>query len=402
MTKVCMLVLHDITYDSRVKREAKTLSQAGYRVKILDWEYPRGSGDGQITQREGLNGVEVSRVRILTRDLPKNSFFRGIKYLEYIGSACLQAVRERADVYHAHDLNTLLPALIAARINKAKIVYDSHELWIELYPRCAVAWQKRVWQTLERWCIKRVDRVIGINASIAAYMAQLYDVPTPTVVRNCCEYVEVEKGENLLRETLHIENGTKIVLFIGGITANKGIEEGIKAMGHIDNCVFVIMGFDHGFREQFRQLARDVGVENRVKFAPPVPPDQVVRWAASADIGLVCIRGKGLSYYYSVAQKLWECLMAELPVVVNDLPEMRQLVEHYQVGLVIEQEMRPEAIAAAIRKLIGEERLYRRLQKNTQRLKRECNWENEAAKLLEVYRGLDQQVQQLKERIEKH
>ena len=390
-----MLVLHDVTYDSRVKREAKTLSQAGYKVKILDWAYPLDLGDGRTPQRETWNGIEVSRVRILTRGLPKNTFFRGIKYLEYIWSACRQALRQKADVYHAHDLNTLVPALIAARINKAKIVYDSHELWVELYPRCAVAWQKRLWQALEKWCIKRVDKVIGINVSIAAHMAQLYDVPMPAVVRNCCEYVEVERGENLLRETLHIENGHKIVLYIGGITVNKGIEEGIKALSYIDNCVFVIMGFDRGFKEQFRQLAREVGVEDRVKFAPPVPPDQVVRWAASADIGLVCIKGKGLSYYYSVAQKLWECLMAELPVVVNDLPEMRQLVEHYQVGLVIEQEMRPEAIAAAIKKLINDEQLYRRLQKNTQRLKRECNWENEAAKLLEVYRGLDRQGQPL-------
>jgi glycosyltransferase involved in cell wall biosynthesis len=387
-----MLVLHDVTYDSRVKREAKTLSQAGYRVKILDWAYPLDLGDGRAPQRESLNGIEVSRVRILTRGLPKTTFFRGVKYLEYIWSACRQAVRERADIYHAHDLNTLLPALIAAKINKTKIIYDSHELWTELYPRCAVVWQKRIWQAIEKWCINRVNKVIGINASIAAYMAQLYDVPMPAVVRNCCEYVELKNRENLLREALHIEDGTKIMLFIGGITLNKGIEEGIKAMSHIDGCVFVIMGFDHGFKERFRQLAREVGVEDKVKFASPVPPDQVIRWAASADIGLVCIRGKGLSYYYSIAQKLWECLMAELPVVVNDLPEMRQLVERYQVGLVIEQEMRPEAIAAVIERLINNEPLYRRLQKNTQQLRRECNWENEAVKLLEVYRGLDQQV----------
>jgi glycosyltransferase involved in cell wall biosynthesis len=382
MTKVCMFVLHDIAYDSRVNREAKTLSQAGYEVKILEFGHVRTS------QPKSPTGIEVSRIRILTRGLPKNNFFRGIKYLEYIWAVCRQAIRERADIYHAHDLNTLLPALISARINKAKIVYDSHELWIERYPLCTIAWQKRFWQAIENWCIKRVDQVIITNVSRAAYMAQLYDVPTPTVVRNCCEYTEVKGKENLFQETLHIEDDSKIVLFIGSITLRKGIEEGIKAMGHLDNCVFVIMGRDHGFKESFQQLAREVGVEDRVKFAPPVPPDQVVRWAASADIGLVCIHGKGLSYYYSVAQKLWECLMAELPVVVNDLPEMRQLVEHYQVGLVIEREMRPEAIAAAIEKLTNEEQLYRRLQENTQRLKRECNWGNEAAKLLEVYRSL--------------
>lgn len=395
MTKVCMFVLHDITYDSRVIREAKTLSQAGYKVKIFDF------GDDRTPQRESLNGIEVSRIRILTKGLPKNTFFRGVKYLEYLWSACRQAVRERADIYHAHDLNTLLPALITARINKAKIVYDSHELWPEQYPLCTTVWQKRFWQALENWCIKRVDQVISTNVSRAAYMAQLYDVPTPTVVRNCCEYVEIEKRENLLRETLHIEDGSKIVLFVGGITVNKGIEEGIKAMGHIDNCVFVIMGPDQGFKEQFQQLAKEVGVEDRMKFASPVLPDQVVRWAASADIGLVCFRGEGLSSYYCIPQKLWECLTAELPVVVNDLPEMRQLIEHYQVGLVIEQEMRPEAIAAAIKKLINEEQLYLRLQKNTRRLKRECNWENEAAKLLEIYRSLDRQGRQLEKRVEK-
>ena len=89
MTKVCMLVLHDITYDSRVKREAKTLSQAGYKVKILEFD------DGRTPQNENLNGIEVSRIRILTKGLPKNTFFRGVKYLEYLWSACRQAGSRR-------------------------------------------------------------------------------------------------------------------------------------------------------------------------------------------------------------------------------------------------------------------------------------------------------------------
>ena len=54
MTKVCMFVLHDITYDSRVKREARALSQAGYKVKIFDF------GDGQTSNEQNPKHIYTS------------------------------------------------------------------------------------------------------------------------------------------------------------------------------------------------------------------------------------------------------------------------------------------------------------------------------------------------------
>ena len=68
---------------------------------------------------------------------------------------------------------------------------------------------------------------------------------------------------------------------------------------------------------------------SRLAFFGPVPSDQVTLYAASADLGIAPIENVCLSYYYCSPNKLFEYLLAGLPVIASDFPEMRHIIDKY-------------------------------------------------------------------------
>ena len=395
MTKVCMLVLHDITYDSRVKREAKTLSQAGYKVKILEF------GDGPTPQRESLNGIEVSRIRILTKGLPKNAFFRGVKYLEYLWSACRQAVREGADVYHAHDLYPLVPAFLGARLRGAKVIYDAHELWTEQGGISNLV--AKVWRKVERFLLPRVDAVLTVNEALAEVLHVEYGArDKPVVVMNCQPHAS--PGRTWKLEEFLKNRGIqdkRIVLYQGALKPGRGLSQLVHAFEFLkDDIVLVLMG-DGTLKQELSVLARQLGLDTRVWFHPLILPDVLLTYTASADLGVVICENTCRNNYLSLPNKLFEYLAAGIPIVMCDFPELRKLLWKYEVGREFDPSS-PRSIANAIRFCLADPARYERMRVNIQEALLEYNWENETAKLLEVYRSLGRQGRQPEERVEKH
>jgi glycosyltransferase involved in cell wall biosynthesis len=395
-----MLVLQDITYDSRVKREAKTLSQAGYRVKILDWEYPLDSSDGRTLQRESLNGVEVSRIRILTRGLPRNAFFRGIKYLEYLWAAFRQAVRERADIYHAHDLYPLVPAFLGAKLRRAKVIYDAHELWTE-QARISNS-VARVWRKIERFLLPRVDAVLTVNEALAKVLHVEYGAKKPVVVMNCQPHANPERTLKLA-EFLKNKGiqGKRIVLYQGGLMPGRGLSQLVHAFEFLEEDIVLILMGDGTLKQELSVLVRQLGLGDRIAFHPLVLPDVLLTYTASADLGVVICENTCRNNYLCLPNKLFEYLAAGIPIVMCDFPELRKLLRKYEVGREFDPSS-PKSIASAIQFCLADPARYERMRANTQKAILEYNWENEAAKLLKVYRSLDQQAQQLRERREDH
>ena len=58
----------------------------------------------------------------------------------------------------------------------------------------------------------------------------------------------------------------------------------------------------------------------------PVPPSDLLRWVASADVGAIPYSGLTLNDRLSSPNKLFECLAAGTPVVGGDFPTMRRII----------------------------------------------------------------------------
>ncbi len=132
------------------------------------------------------------------------------------------------------------------------------------------------------------------------------------------------------------------------------------------------------------QKSKDLGLDDRVLFLGYVKPEDLKNLTAKAWLGLNLLENRGLSYYYSLANKFFDCVQAGVPVLTMDFPEYRALNEQHEVAILLE-ELSPESVATAIRALLNDTDLYEKLRQNCLVARQEWNWEQEQKTLLEIW-----------------
>lgn len=304
----------------------------------------------------------------------------------------MQAVAdEPADIYQAHDLNTLPVAWWLARKHKAKLVYDSHELYLNrnrTKPRGRI--NDFLLASMEKFLIRRCHAAITVNDTIAKELAVRYRIPTPHVIMNAplSKSTEAAVESEALRRELGIPQQRFLILYCGGITFNRGLEKVIQSMALLPDCHLVFMGYGTAeYTESLLRIAEEHGVHERFDFFGPVPSDMVTTYASCADLGIAPIENVCLSYYYCSPNKVFEYLNAGLPVVASDFPEMRRVIEEFSVGGVFDPE-NPSDIARAIKDIKENPEAARQMRANTVNAAGKFHWGNEAEKLLNIYKGL--------------
>ncbi len=75
--------------------------------------------------------------------------------------------------------------------------------------------------------------------------------------------------------------------------------------------------------------------------------------------------------------------MAEVPVVVSNLPQMKEIVHKFNVGFVVDPDSKDELITA-LKNLTSDEVLYKKFKQSCKISYEELNWENEVGNLLEL------------------
>ena len=95
---------------------------------------------------------------------------------------------------------------------------------------------------------------------------------------------------------------------------------------------------DDEYRRTLEEIAAKCGAAERLRFLPPVPVNEIWKYAGAMDVGIMPIENLCLSYYYTLPNKFFENVQSLTPVICSDLPEMHRLVDEYGIGLVCEPE----------------------------------------------------------------
>lgn len=373
-----MLVLNAFVHDTRVQKETRTLIEAGYEVVVFALH-----SEG-LLERQALEGYYVERIRVRSRGWGTHPLIRLLKYLEFNLRAIRRVVRLRPTVVHAHDANALVPGYLAARLARARLIYDAHELWSERHASLLHSdLLCRVINFIEGALARRAAAVITVNPSIAQLLAEMYRLPTPVVLMHSQEYREVERND-VLRQELKIPADMRIVIYAGRFLPARGLDKLIEAAPHLDRAVVVLMGPD-SMNGRVHQLVAEKRLKDRVIIREPVPPDQVLRYVASADLGVIPTQSVDLSYHYSAGNKLFHYMMAGIPAAVSDQPEKRRIVETYGVGAVFDQ-TNPQDIARVINGLLNDRPGYQDIRRRARQVSRDVfNWKIEERRLLALY-----------------
>lgn len=367
MKKVCMIAFSNFIHslDGTKIRIAKSIADAGYDVTVLAIK------DDKTKSREIIDGIKVSRIE--GRNRP-------IKLLKILGSA----LKQKPDIYHAFDLKTLPLAYIVSRINKSKLIYDSRELYVEsMRDEELPKFYKRIMMSVERFLIRRVDGVIVVSDARADILVKRYGIKSPTVVFNCAPYKEYRRT-TIIKDLLNIKGDKRIVLYQGIISSGRGLENIVNASRYLDDVVVVLIGGGNQKGELIRKV-KEEGLEEKVKFIDAVPYKDLLDYTMSADLGVHPIQNTCLNHYYCAPNKLFEYLMAGLPVAISNFPEMEMIVKNNGVGETFDPED-PGDIARVINNILNDEEEYNRRRRNALKLAKErYNWEMESRKMLDVY-----------------
>jgi glycosyltransferase involved in cell wall biosynthesis len=378
---VAMLVRNPFTHDTRVEKEARTLAAAGYRVTVV------ADAAAGLPDRESRDGIEVRRVARHGPRLP------GLRFVIHTARLARTLRALRADVYHAHDSNTLIAVAWAARARRVPFVYDAHDLWLgrprRERSRAYFGLSQAFYTLVERWLVPRAAATLTVSGPIARHLERRYGLERVELVPN---YPEVA-GRVARRELRSlpggeaIGDGGPIVLYLGGLMAGRGLEQLVDAIGLVPTAQLALLG-QGPIAADLVYRADRLGAGDRVRVLAPVGPDEVVAVAASADIGVSPIVPSCLNYRYSLPNKLFQYMAAGIPVVASDFPQVREVVDGAACGALVDTS-RPREIARAIERISADPVEARAMgERGRAAVEARYHWEVAATTLLEAYRRL--------------
>lgn len=387
MSNICMLrfCYQDVRYDSRVLREADVLSKEN-KVIVIDVLACN-------KQRfEKIGNIQIERIDLLSKALPQGGVWGLIRYAEFIIRASMRALFKKCDVYHAHDLPTLLPALVAAKINNSKVIYDSHEIYTEvdfLSPKI-----RKIWKYIERHLVKHVDQIIVANQIRAKVMGEAYDVtPKVSVIMNCPEVDYSKKYSQCsdeIRKSFSLKGlgMGKIVLYQGGLISGRCLENLVLAAKYFDDGIVLVLLGEGDYKKQLEDLAIKQDLQDKVFFHDYIPSFKLLDYTASADLGVIIYKNNCLNNYYCAPNKLFEYAVVGLPVAACDFPELESIVSKYKIGKLFDPE-NILSIATVVNSILSDGPQYVEMSQNTGVVREKYNWANERQKLIEIYNKLD-------------
>jgi len=212
------------------------------------------------------------------------------------------------------------------------------------------------------------------SESYAKWFEKTYQIEKPIVVQNFP--LKIDYHHNL-----KTENNPKIIIYQGVINPSRGLDKVIPAMMNIENAELWIAGKGPKF-DEYLKLSKKLHLENKVKFLGRIIPEKLREITAKADVGLSIEENNGLSYYYSLPNKVSDYIQARVPVVVSGFPEMRKIVETYDIGEIIENHSQKE-LAAKISEVLHKGKSF--YQKNLNLAAEQLCWENEKSKILSLF-----------------
>ena len=228
-----------------------------------------------------------------------------------------------------------------------------------------------------------------MNRPYAEVMATRWGLDLPLVVMNCAYRREpVDPPVRRFHERLGLDPAMAVVLYQGGLTAHRGIEQLFEAIDLVPGAVLVLLGYGP-LEVTYRARASDPTSGGRVHVLPAVPPTELLDWVAAADVVAMPIQPSTLNHRLTTPNKLFEALAVGVPVVASDLPGMAGVVRETGCGLLVDP-TDPASIAAAIREILEASPEARRgyRERGLAAAHATYNWESQADHLFDRYGDL--------------
>jgi glycosyltransferase involved in cell wall biosynthesis len=324
--------------------------------------------------------ISLKRFALKTRGLNKSLPVQILKYLEFVFRVFFFYKKKNINIVNIHSLALLPLGYLLRLIYGAKLIYDTHELETETNNLKDL--RKKLSNWTEYLLIKKVDHIFVVSENIAEWYEKTYNITRPTVLFNAPRVAYVNKT-SYFKNIFHLRDDQIITLYQGGLTAERGIDILLEAFKKNTNDKIVIVFMGYGELE--REIQSVSKSYKNIFFHETVPPDMVLNYTASADVGIALIKNTCLSYNFTMPNKLFEYAMAGLPVIVSNVKEMSAFVEKNQIGVVVE-DYTVASLNKAIERLLSIDLAV--LKQNAKKVALDNSWEHQEKIMRNIYKKL--------------
>ena len=340
MADIVMVLLEDIRYDGRVRKEVGTLVRAGHRVELVVADYSNSRSDGADL------GVTIHYIPRRIWSSPWRNFLAKLSFNLKATSVIKQL---KITHIHCHDLETLLAGIWSKQRTGATLILDAHEL----IPESMYGLKKLIWNSIEKRCIKKCDRIIIPEKNRINYYKNKYPyIRQPLLLENFPKQSDIPTEKiNIFREIYPINESQKIILYTGILRSKRHIEDLIHSMNMCEEeFALVILGNAFkGYEETLREKINQLDLADRIFLHGAVPHTEILRYMASCDIGTAIYANTDLNNYYCASNKLYEYIALEKAIVTNNYPGLLETVQAFNQGVCL-AEITPKSLAESYAK----------------------------------------------------
>lgn len=353
--------------DTRVfVKQCTSLAKVFERVTLL-------VADGQ--KDEIKNNVNIIDIGVSKNKLSR-LFLSSFKILK-------EALKQKADLYHYHDPELTLVALILRLCGK-KVIYDIHEdVPMQVLRKHWIPTILARFLSISISCIESMSsRVLSGIITVTPHIARRFSHANVALVRN---YPDLQEFKQFDRHVVASKEKGSLV-YVGAITKERGILQMLDALEFTPEHVSLhLIGPFHP--QSLLEEAKSRPGWSKVKYYGWQDRDAVVNVLRKSEIGLVTLQPTG-DYEIAYPVKMFEYMAAGLAIVSSDFPLYRSIVESANVGVCVDP-TDPKAIAKGVCELVSNSNnLSQFFQNGPKAVLSEYNWDNEFAAMLSFYKSI--------------
>ena len=358
--KILVSVFNNLYTDQRIEKICQTLHENGYEIILI------GNSWGGLPEMK--RPYFFNRIKLKAKSLK-------FAYPEFNIKLCNELLKhaDQDTILLSNDLDTMVANFMVSKKLKIPLVFDSHEIFTEM-PSVKGRFVQKIWRFIEGKYLPKIRYMITASESYANWFVRKYSISKPVVIQNFPKKInETESPEQT--------NHPKIILYQGAINPSRGLDKVIPAMAKISDAELWIAGNGPKL-EEYKQLTEKLNLIKKVKFLGNLVPDELRKITAKADVGLSIEENNGLSYYYSLPNKISDYIQAKVPIVTSNFPEMQKIMNQFEIGATIENHSIDE-LSNKINEVLENGKNH--YQKNLEIAANTLNWQSEEPKLLQLY-----------------
>lgn len=356
--KIFVAVTNDISTDYRVHKICNYLIEKGFEIVVYGRVLP--------------NTLSVKRDYKIVR---KKHFFNNnfMFYAEYNIRLFFYILFRKFNYILSNDLDTLPSCFFASKFKNIDLVYDSHELFSEGPELQGRKFVQNFWRKLENYFLPKINKSYTVSQSIADFYDKKYQNKMG-VIRN----VPLKKDNNLYKE-VKFPTEKRTILYQGVLNPGRGIKPMIKALNYIEDLDLIIIGYGK-VEKELREFVVKEKMNKRVHFLGRIDRDILINYTKLATLGMVLEEPVGLSFKYSLPNKLFDFIHAEIPIIAGNMPEISNIINKYKVGVIV-KDYSPKKIAEKINEILENQTLLNSIKKRQREVKEILCWETESKKI---------------------